>query len=82
MSDTHVAFPSSDDSAPEPFVTEANAAAYLKVSRRTLQRWRTEPPAGGGPRFFKLGKRVVYRHTDLARWAESRAFTSTSEIDA
>ncbi len=67
----------------ESFVAERKAAAFLGVSVRTLQRWRTEPPKGGGPPFYKLGaKRVVYRLSDLSRWAESRSFGSTSEIDA
>ena len=67
----------------EPFVVEQEAADFLKVSVRTLQRWRTEPPAGGAPRFYKLGrKRVAYRLSDLSAWAESRAFGSTSEFDA
>ena len=67
----------------EPFVIEQEAAEFLKISVRTLQRWRTEPPAGGGPRFYKLGrKRVAYRLSDLSAWAEGRAFESTSEFDA
>ncbi len=66
----------------EPFVVEQEAAEFLKVSVRTLQRWRTEPPAGGAPRFYKLGrKRVAYRLSDLSAWAENRAFGSTSEFD-
>lgn len=66
----------------EPFVIEQEAAEFLKVSVRTLQRWRTEPPAGGALRFYKLGrKRVAYRLSDLSAWAESRAFGSTSEYD-
>lgn len=68
---------------PEPFVSEREAAAFLGVSVRSLQRWRTEPPKGGAPPFYKLGaKRVAYRLSDLSRWAESRCFGSTSEIDA
>ncbi len=67
----------------EPFVMEQEAANFLKVSVRTLQRWRTDPPAGGAPIFYKLGrKRVAYRISDLSAWAESRAFGSTSEFDA
>ena len=66
----------------EPFVTERDAAKFLNLSARTLQRWRTEPPAGGGIRFYKLGpKRVVYRISDCASWAASRAFGSTAEAD-
>ncbi len=66
----------------EPFVTEREAAKFLSLSVRTMQRWRTEQPTGGAPRFFKLGpKRVVYRLSGLSRWAEGRAFNSTSEMD-
>lgn len=67
----------------EPFVTERAAAAHLGISVRTLQRWRTEPPIMGAPRFYKLGtRRVAYRISDLSRWAEERAFSHTSEADA
>jgi hypothetical protein len=64
----------------EPFVTEHEVAKFLNLSVRTLQRWRTEPPNGGGIRFYRLGtKRILYRISDCAAWAESRAFNSTSE---
>ncbi len=67
----------------EPFVTEREAAKFLGLSVRTLQRWRTEPPAGGAPCFFKLGtKRVAYRLSVLSAWAERHAFASTAEADA
>ena len=39
------------------------------ISRRTLDRWRW---AGEGPRFLKLGGRVVYRIADI------EAFNSSS----
>ena len=78
MFETQVEAPSS-----EPFVSEREAAIHLGVSVRTLQRWRTEPPIMGAPRFYKLGtRRVAYRISDLSRWAEGRAFSSTSEVDA
>ena len=66
----------------EPFVGEREAAEFLGVSVRTLQRWRTEPPAFGAPRFYRLGKRVAYRISVLSAWAERHAFTSTAEADA
>ncbi len=68
----------------EPFVTEREVAAFLKISVRTLQRWRTEPPTGGAPlKFYKLGaRRVGYRLSDCSRFAESRSYHSTSEMDA
>ena len=34
----------------------------LNVSPRTVERWRW---AGGGPKFLKLGNRVVYRLEDI-----------------
>ena len=68
-------------SGAEPFVTEREAAKFLGLSVRTLQRWRTEPPTSGAPHFFKLGaKRIAYRLSDLTRWAEGRAYHSTSEM--
>ena len=68
----------------EPFVGEREAAEFLGLSVRTLQRWRTEPPTGGAPlKFYKLGaKRVVYRLSDCSRFAESRSYLSTSEMEA
>ena len=66
----------------EPFVNERAAARFLNVSVRTLQRWRTEPPAFGAPRFYRLGKRVAYRLSVLSAGAERHAFTSTAEADA
>ncbi len=68
----------------EPFIGEREAAEFLGVSVRTLQRWRTEPPTGGAPlKFYKLGaKRVAYRLSDCSRFAESRSYHSTSEMEA
>ena len=68
----------------EPFVTEREAAKFLGLSVRTLQRWRTEQPTGGAPlKFYKLGaKRVAYRLSDCSRFGESRSYHSTSEMEA
>ncbi|NQV85001.1 MAG: helix-turn-helix domain-containing protein [Rhodospirillales bacterium] len=68
----------------EPFVGEREAASFLNISVRTLQRWRIEPPTGGEPLvFYKLGtKRVAYRLSDCSRFAENRSYYSTSEMDA
>ena len=74
--------PTSNVYPDEPFVDEKVAARHLGISTRTLQRWRTEPPEGGAPRFFKIGaKRVAYKISLLNIWAEGRAFTTTAEID-
>lgn len=55
----------------------ADAAAYLSVAVQTLARWRCE---GQGPRFVKLGKRLVaYRRDDLEAWLTGRGALSTVE---
>ena len=64
----------------EPFVTEQKVAEFLGLSTRTLQRWRSEPPIGGGICFYQLGpKRILYRISDCVAWAEGRVKNSTSE---
>jgi hypothetical protein len=52
------------------------AGAHLKLSPRTLEKLRT---LGGGPRFRKLGRRVVYVLAELDAWADARACESTSD---
>ena len=39
-----------------------DAAAYLALSPRTLEKWRTR---GVGPAYSRIGRRVVYRLDDL-----------------
>jgi hypothetical protein len=52
------------------------AGAHLSLSPRTLEKLRT---LGGGPRFRKLRRRIVYKVADLDAWAESRACHGTSD---
>lgn len=52
------------------------AGAHLNLSPRTLEKLRT---IGGGPRFRKLRRRVVYTIADLDAWANARACESTSD---
>lgn len=56
-----------------------NAASYVGVSQRFLDKARVH---GGGPRFCKLGARVVYRPEDLDAWLEQNIRRSTSEVVA
>jgi predicted site-specific integrase-resolvase len=54
---------SADD---EPFLTEPEAAEVIRVSARTLRRWRakgTGPPVAG-----YAGRRALYRRSDLLSW--------------
>jgi hypothetical protein len=59
-----------------PLLTTQDAAQYLHVSPRTLEKWRT---AGGGPRYRKLVHRVVYTQHDLDTWVDAQTRTSTSD---
>lgn len=61
--------------ATTPFFTQSEAADFLRLSERTLERWRVE---GMGPSFRRFGRRVVYAKADLERWADSRCFESTA----
>ncbi|MGA3887658.1 helix-turn-helix domain-containing protein [Ralstonia nicotianae] len=50
-----------------------------RISPRTLANWRS---AGTGPRFLRLGGRILYALNDLAAWEARRTVTSTSEYSA
>ena len=49
-------------------------AERWNISRRTLDRWRW---AGEGPRFLKLGGRVVYRIADIEAFEQQQLRTRT-----
>ena len=66
------------DERPDSFLIQVEAAEFLRVSQRTLERWRLE---GSGPPFRRFGRRVVYARRDLEGWAIKRVFSSTSEAD-
>jgi hypothetical protein len=52
-------------------LTEREAADYLRVSARTLRRYRTEKPAGTGPPVAGyVGRSPRYRRADLDRWMQ------------
>jgi excisionase family DNA binding protein len=52
------------------------AAQYLRLSERTLERWRVQ---GIGPRFGRFGKSIRYRQQDLDAHVASRVVASTSQ---
>ena len=70
------ALPSAAAPGNPEFLTTDEAAAFLRLSPRTLEKQRV---LGGGPRYRKFGARVVYAVDDLRRWADSRAFGMTSD---
>lgn len=59
-------------------IGEQEAASFLDLTDRTLQKYRQ---AGGGPRFCRLSARSIkYRRYDLRLWSEARLRASTSDI--
>ena len=58
------------------YLNTREAAAWLSLSPRTLDRYRV---SGGGPAFHRFGGRVRYRLADLEAWASSRRRLSTSD---
>ncbi len=58
------------------FLTTEEAANYLRLSPRTLEKMRV---TGEGPPFRKLGRRVLYVKSDLDAWAEAQRRKSTSD---
>lgn len=49
----------------DTFLTVQQAAKLLGVSSSWLNKLRL---TGGGPPFFKLGRRVLYRRDDIDAW--------------
>ena len=62
----------------EEFLDTAGSAAFLKLSRSTLTKRRL---TGDGPKYLKLGRRVVYSRSALEAWARAHERGSTSEYD-
>ena len=64
-----------NDNAPH-YMSTREAAAFLGLSPRTLDRYRV---SGEGPVFHKFGSSVRYGRTDLESWAQARRRSSTSD---
>lgn len=47
-----------------------------RIAVRTLANWRS---AGSGPRFSRLGGRVLYPLSDLVQWEERRTVEYTAQ---
>jgi len=61
---------------PQRYLTNDEAAEYLRLSPRTLEKQRV---IGGGPKFRKFGRRVMYAVSDLDTWADARSYEATSD---
>jgi hypothetical protein len=55
---------------PPPALDEVEAAAVLGVHPRTLANWRSQ---GRGPRYVAVGRRRVYRISDLEDYLNAHA---------
>ena len=58
------------------YLSTRQAAEYLGLSTRTLDRYRV---SGDGPVFHRFGGRVRYLRVDLDAWAATRRRASTSD---
>jgi predicted DNA-binding transcriptional regulator AlpA len=54
------------------FLTERDLAALGLATERTLQNWRL---FSRGPRWYKVGRAVRYRVSDVEAWLTARAIT-------
>ena len=61
---------------PTRYLRTQEAARLLGLSERTLEKHRTY---GTGPRYSKIGGRVVYAVTDLQAWVNRGTKASTSD---
>jgi predicted DNA-binding transcriptional regulator AlpA len=77
-SNPHRTHPMADKPAnsQQRYLRTTEAARFLGLSGRTLEKHRTH---GTGPRYRKLGGRVVYAVEDLQAWADTGLRQSTSD---
>jgi predicted DNA-binding transcriptional regulator AlpA len=61
---------------PPRYLRTPEAARFVGLSIRTLEKHRIY---GTGPRYSKLGGRVVYRIEDLQAWVDGAVKASTSD---
>ncbi len=63
----------------EKWMNTPEVATYAKHAESTLEKLRTY---GGGPRFIKRGRKVLYRQSDVDAWLAETVVSSTSELQA
>ena len=68
--------PANPAETPPRYLRTPEAARIVGLSLRTLEKHRIY---GTGPRYSKIGGRVVYRQEDLHAWVEAGAKASTSD---
>lgn len=67
------------ETAERTFYTSQELADHLRMSSNTLSGWRYR---GIGPRFVKVGKKVLYRPADVDAWLEEQTRQGTADAHA
>jgi predicted DNA-binding transcriptional regulator AlpA len=60
------------------YLRPVQAATRVGLSTGRLAKMRLDPDSGG-PSFFKLGRSVVYKISEIDAWVEARRRKSTKE---
>jgi excisionase family DNA binding protein len=60
------------------YLTCKESARYLRVSKSYLDKLRC---TGGGPPYTRLGRKILYRISDLEFWLHQHRFENTSQYD-
>ena len=55
-------------SIPRVWLNEVEAGKYLSLSTHLLRKWRSQ---GGGPEFYRVGNRILYKIQGLNEWIEA-----------
>lgn len=61
---------------PKTYLNAEETGRHIGTAVQTLARWRCE---GGGPPFFRVGRKIMYGLKDLTAWMNARRVSSTSE---
>lgn len=61
---------------PKPLEDTPATAERVGVKKNTLETWRTQ---GRGPKFVKIGRRVMYRVADVEAFLDANTCQSTSD---
>lgn len=59
----------------DPLLTREEVAELIRTPAKTLAYWQT---AGKGPPCFRVGKRVLYRTSEVQRWLQALESTSAA----
>jgi excisionase family DNA binding protein len=58
------------------YLTPKEAAPLINVSLRTLELWRSNHY---GPRYIKVGRKILYSRAVIDQWLMDKSYGSTSE---